>query len=149
MTPEALAALHARCFDAAPRPWSLRDFENLLDDPLTLLVTGDGGFALGRVIAPEAELLTLAVAPARRRQGLGRALVARLEAGAAARGATVMFLEVAATNAPARALYAGLGYAQDGRRRGYYGPGVDALVLRRCLDGRGGPRKNHLTGLGA
>ena len=135
MTPEALAALHARCFDAAPPPWSARDFENLLADPLTLLVIDDGGFALGRVIAPEADLLTLAVDPARRRQGLGRALVARLETAAAARGAATMFLEVAATNAPARALYAALGYAQAGLRRGYYGPGIDALVLRRALDG--------------
>lgn len=145
MMPEALSALHARCFDAAPRPWSLRDFESLLADPLTLLVTDDGGFALGRVIAPEAELLTLAVAPARRRQGLGRALVARLEAAAAARGAAAMFLEVAATNGPARALYAALGYARAGLRRGYYGPGIDALVMHRRLgEGAGVPAEESI-----
>jgi ribosomal-protein-alanine N-acetyltransferase len=44
-----------------------------------------------------------------------------------------MFLEVAAPNAPARALYAGRGYAQVGLRRGYYAFDIDALVLRRAL----------------
>jgi ribosomal-protein-alanine N-acetyltransferase len=44
-----------------------------------------------------------------------------------------MFLEVAETNAAARALYLRRGYRQVGLRRGYYAPGLDALVLRRTL----------------
>lgn len=133
MTPEALAALHARCFDTAPRPWSVTEFARLVADPAILLVTERDGFALARMIAPEAELLTLAVDPGQRRQGIARRLMARLEAEAVAWGARVMFLEVAATNLPAGALYSALGYAQIGRRHGYYAPGIDALVLSRSL----------------
>jgi ribosomal-protein-alanine N-acetyltransferase len=133
MTPEALAALHGRCFDAAPRPWDAAEFAALLEAPGTLLVTRAGGFALGRVVGPEAEILTLAVDPAARRRGIATRLVAELEGAATARGAREAFLEVAADNAAARALYTGLGYAQAGLRRDYYGSGTDALVLTKIL----------------
>lgn len=140
MTPEALAALHARCF-TTPRPWSAGEFAQLLDSPRCFLLTRpqDGppntplGFLLGRVIADEAELLTLAVAPEARRAGLGRDLTREFAATSRARGATGAFLEVAADNRAARALYAGLGWREAGRRRGYYGPGRDALVLSLAL----------------
>lgn len=92
---------------------------------------------MGRVIADEAELLTLAVAPPARRQGLGRGLLAHFLDEARRRGATRAFLEVAADNGPACALYQAGGFAEDGRRRGYYrGPDgvvVDALLLSRAL----------------
>ena len=153
MTPGALAALHARAFTDAPRPWSAAEFAALLAAASTLLVARGEGFALGRVAGPEAELLTLAVDPGARRRGLGRALVGAFEATAAARGAEEVLLEVAVTNAPARALYAGLGYVVVGRRPGYYrrvaAPPVDALVLRRALGaGRPGRPKNRLTDSG-
>lgn len=133
MTPEGLAALHARCFERTPRAWTAPEFAALLAEPTTILITADGGFALGRTAGTEAEVLTLAVEPARRRQGVARALVARLEAAAAARGAQDVFLEVAATNLAATALYAGLGYAPAGIRRNYYAPGLDAHVLKKRL----------------
>jgi ribosomal-protein-alanine N-acetyltransferase len=137
MTPEALAALHALAFTDTPRPWRVAEFAALLRQPGMLLVTREGGFALGRVAGTEVELLTLAVDPEARRRGIGRALVASFEAEAVAQGASESFLEVAATNAGARALYAGLGYSEAGRRRGYYrrpnAPAVDALVLRKDL----------------
>lgn len=97
------------------------------------LVSAAGGFILARVAADEAEILTLAVAPAARRRGLGRALVGAALAGAAARGAASLFLEVAETNVPALALYAQCGFGAVGRRRGYYGGSVDALVLRAAI----------------
>jgi ribosomal-protein-alanine N-acetyltransferase len=137
MTPDALAALHALAFTDTPRPWSAAEFGALLAQPTTLLAVLPGGFALGRVAGPEVELLTLAVHPARRRRGVGSALVQAFEAAAAARGATESLLEVAVTNAAARALYARLGYRPAGRRPGYYlragAPPVDALVLCRRL----------------
>lgn len=137
MTPEALADLHARAFDDTPPPWSARDFAGLVSEPSTVLVTGPSGFALGRVLGPDAELLTLAVAPETRRQRHGTALVAAFEAAARARGAQMVFLEVAEHNAAARTLYGRCGYGSVGRRRGYYaragGPAVDALVLVRSL----------------
>ncbi len=92
-----------------------------------------GGFILARVAADEAEILTLAVAPPARRNGLATALLHAAETRAEIAGATAMFLEVADANAPARSLYARRGYVQVGLRRGYYAGGEDALVLRRKL----------------
>lgn len=132
MTPEDLARLHAQCF-TRPRPWSATDFRNLSNAQGSLLLTGGAAFLLGRVIGPEAELLTLAVDPAARRRGQGRALVTRFLAAARAQGAETAFLEVAADNTAAIALYAATGWTEVGRRRGYYGDGIDALVLRRDL----------------
>ncbi|MFC2969305.1 GNAT family N-acetyltransferase [Acidimangrovimonas pyrenivorans] len=135
-TPDALAALHARCF-TTPRPWSADEFASLLSLPGCFLLTGTGGFLLGRAIAGEAELLTLAVAPETRRRGLGRTLLARFEAEAAARGAENAFLEVAADNAPARALYETAGWRQTGRRKNYYrgaARAVDALLYAKAMD---------------
>lgn len=134
MTPAALAALHAACF-TTPRPWSEAEFASVLAAPGALLLTSDHGFLLGRVAAGEAELLTLAVAPAARRTGEGRDLVRRFLAAAEGQGATVAFLEVASDNPAAQALYRATGWHEAGRRRGYYAPGVDALVLRRDLTG--------------
>ena len=87
---------------------------------------------VGRVIADEAELLTLVVGRAARRRGTGRTLLARFEAEARTRGAEEAFLEVAADNAAARGLYAGAAWYEAGRRRGYY-KGIDALILRKTL----------------
>lgn len=92
-----------------------------------------GGVIIARAVADEAEVLTLAVDPASQRQGIGRALLERAAATAQERGAQAIFLEVAADNAPAQALYAALGFAAVGCRRGYYPSGGDALVLRRRL----------------
>ena len=137
MTPAGLAALHARCF-TTPRPWTEAEFAEFLADPLTfLLVEGDAGFLLGRAVAGEAELLTVAVAPEARRRGLGRKLVSRFLYQARLRGADSAFLEVAADNLAAQSVYAAAGFTLAGRRKGYYrtqdGRAVDALVLRRML----------------
>ncbi|RMH45552.1 MAG: GNAT family N-acetyltransferase [Alphaproteobacteria bacterium] len=131
MTPEEMAALHRLCFSDAPPPWSAESFAAALERGAFALAA-PGGFALGRVVLDEAELLTLAVAPDRRHQGIGRALLTRFEAEAAARGAVAAFLEVAETNAPARALYAAAGWTPAGRRPGYHGR-TAALILRRDL----------------
>lgn len=146
--PADLAALHALCF-TRPRPWSADEFAALLAGPGAFLAGDATAFALGRAVAGEAELLTLAVHPDARRRGRGRACLAAFEAAARARGATRAFLEVAADNAPARALYAAAGYAEAGRRRGYYaGPGgaaVDALILARTLAGPGGGAPENMV----
>lgn len=133
MTPDDLALVHADCFDDAPRAWSAQEFRDLLAQPHTFLLTRPHGFLLGRVIADEAELLTLAVAPTSRRHGIGRDLTADFAATSRDRGAVTAFLEVAADNAPARALYTELGWQQAGLRRGYYRPGLDGLVMRLDL----------------
>lgn len=136
MTPEEMAALHARCF-TTPRPWSAAEIAALQADPLCFCLQRDGAFLIGRVVAGEAELLTLAVAPETRRKGVGRALLTGFLAESARRGAEQAFLEVTEENDPALALYATGGFAQAGRRRGYYrradGSALDALVMVRSL----------------
>ena len=77
--------------------------------------------------------MTIAVAPTARRAGLGAALVATFEAEAKARGAVTAYLEVSSDNVAGQALYAGAGWQNAGRRRNYYGDGVDALVLRKLI----------------
>ena len=132
MTPADMAALHAASF-TTPRPWSEAEITDLLASPLVIALTRPHGFLLGRVVAGEAELLTVAVDPAERRQGTGAALVAGFLTESRARHAESAFLEVAESNTPARALYARHGFAPAGKRRAYYhapdGSAQDALVL--------------------
>jgi ribosomal-protein-alanine N-acetyltransferase len=107
---------------------------------------------LARVAADEAEILTIGVAPEARRLGVGRGLLAAAMRRAASAGAAAMFLEVASTNTPARALYENAGFVRVGRRARYYPNGGDALVLRADLaapgSGCGGviPRGAGATG---
>lgn len=135
MTPDRLARLHGACF-VRPRPWTAAEFAGLLDSPHVFVLSRPEGFLLGRVAADEAELLTLAVAPAARRRGIARGLLAGFAATSRARGAVRAFLEVAADNAPAQALYRGAGWREAGRRRRYYAADLDAVVMGLDL-GRG------------
>ncbi|MGB3688302.1 MAG: GNAT family N-acetyltransferase [Jannaschia helgolandensis] len=131
MTPKKMAALHAQAFDGSAR-WSAESFTAMLDRSDTIIVSGNDGFALGRVMADEAELLTIVVALAQRGQGTARTLLSDFDREARKLGATQAFLEVAADNAPARALYAATGWIQVGLRPGYY-DGTDARLLRKTL----------------
>ena len=92
------------------------------------------GWAGVLVLGESAEILTVGVVPAGRRQGTARRLVAALLAEAVRRGAVEAFLEVRVDNAAARALYAGEGFTEIGLRRGYYDAGrVDAVTMRKGL----------------
>ncbi|MGY6534875.1 MAG: GNAT family N-acetyltransferase [Pararhodobacter sp.] len=146
MTPDDLARLHRAAF-AFPPPWSAAAFATTLAQPAVFLLASPCGqaFVLGRVVAGEAELLTLATAPAARRQGLARGLLQGFDKAATERGATTAFLEVAETNTAAMALYAATGWITAGRRPGYYhcpadrtdqggqGRPIAALVLQKPL----------------
>ena len=129
-----LAAIHAACF---PDAWNTRALAELLATPGTFAVSSSDGFILARTAAGEAEVLTIAVSPAGRRTGLGRILVREAASHAQQSGAQTMFLEVAISNTAARALYAGLGFTEAGRRKGYYARSgaapEDALILRSNL----------------
>ncbi len=126
-----MATLHATGFPP-PERWSAAMLADAMTQPGAIVLREPDAFLLGRVAAGEAELHTLVVDPARRRSGIARRLLADFAARARGDGATEAFLEVAEGNAPARALYAGAGWAPVGRRRGYYG-GDDALILRIAL----------------
>ena len=129
-----LAEIHAAAFAES---WTVRTLAELLAAPGTFALHTEGGFILARVAANEAEILTLAVQPDRRRHGTGAALVRAAANEAMARDASQIFLEVALGNAAARALYAGLGFVAVGQRKGYYASGPDkpedALILRSKL----------------
>ena len=135
----ALAKAHASAFEA---PWPPEAFSGLLGTPgvfaLAAVDGGPVGLILMRAIAGEAEVLTLAVEPSHRRRGVARALLEAGLAQAAAAGAEACFLEVAADNIAALALYRAAGFEEAGHRGGYYrrpeGEAVDALVLRRTLN---------------
>ena len=136
MTPEEMAALHAACF-TTPRPWSAQEIRDTLASPHCFVLTEPQGFLIGRAVAGEAELITLAVDPAARQRGTGGRLVDAFLAEARTRGAESAFLEVSAANLPAQSLYARKGFEQKGKRRGYYQTPeqtrIDALVLVRAI----------------
>ena len=139
MTPDDLARLHAGCF-TTPRPWNAAEFASLLAEPIVFLEAAPTGFLLWRQAGPEAELLTLAVDPAARREGTGRILVQRFLSAARRNGAEDAFLEVAADNRPARALYSSEGFGEIAVRPRYYArpdqPPLDAIVMQRaCKSG--------------
>jgi [ribosomal protein S18]-alanine N-acetyltransferase len=135
----AIAAVHAVSFQ---RGWSEEEFERLLTDRSVIAHrTTNGrtltGFILSRMAAGEAEILSVAVAPARRGKGLARALLNHHLRRLAGLGVHAIFLEVGKDNAPALSLYRHSGFKEVGQRPGYYqhdkkGP-VAALVLRRDL----------------
>jgi ribosomal-protein-alanine N-acetyltransferase len=124
-----LAALHAGSF---PDPWDARAIRELFAGPGVFAFFGPDGFILARAAGGEAEILTLAVAPQARRRGLGRLLIGMAARHARELGADSLFLEVAADNIAAQALYRGVGFAAVGRRKAYYG-GQDADVLKVML----------------
>jgi len=134
--PAWLAGLHAACF-TTPRPWTTDEFTQLLQAPTCALAHTADGFALARVAADEAELLTIAVLPGARRQGVAHGLLDALETDLQKRGVTRIFLEVSGENAPAIALYRAAGYVQAGQRASYYrhpdGRVEDGLILSKHL----------------
>lgn len=135
----ALADVHALAFSDS---WSAGE--------IAALIRGAGGFGfvarkdeeiagfiLCRTIADEAEVLTLATTPARRRGGVARGLVDAASSHAAQRGAVKLFLEVAEDNHGAIALYQTTGFEQVGSRVAYYsrpGGAIAALVMRCDLN---------------
>lgn len=128
-----LAAIHAAAFPKG-EAWSETVIGlQIAAHNVFALLDERGGMMLARVIVDEAEIVTLAVEPAQRRQGLGGDLMGAALALAAERGAKAMFLEVDISNAPAKALYARSGFFQVGRRKRYYANGADALILRAEL----------------
>lgn len=138
MTPEQMAALHARAFGGQGRAWSAQEFATLMSSGHVFAVGDDTSFALGRAIADEAELLTIATDPDHWRTGLGRACLRRFEREARARDAATIFLDVAEDNLSATMLYRSEGYVELARRASYYARKgalrVDALILRKTLD---------------
>jgi [ribosomal protein S18]-alanine N-acetyltransferase len=131
----ALAAVHAASFR---RGWSEEEFHRLVADRAVVChraVIGRtlAGFIVSRMTAPEAEILSVAIAPPWRGRGFARPLLDLHLRRLAGLGARAVFLEVGENNAPACRLYRRAGFSEVGRRQGYYDGGATALVLRRDL----------------
>lgn len=139
----AVAALERATFSD---PWSESAFRDAFDNGVTFLVA-EGiteparvtGYILARHVADEGEILSLGVVAEGRRRGVGRALVATLMKSLTVLGVRGVYLEVRESNDAARALYAGFGFREVGRRTRYYRrPVEDAIVLRAANSAAGG-----------
>ena len=126
-------------------PWSRAFFEKELATPFARLVVVEedappGQWVVGYTcrwrVTDEVHLLNVAVHPERRGLGHGRLLVGAVVAEAEAARTRVVYLEVRAGNVIARRLYRQLGFRDLGVRRGYYGPGQDAIVMELRLSAR-------------
>lgn len=131
----AIAAVHAASF---LRGWGEDEFHRLLLDRSVVIHRATIsrtliGFIVSRLTAAEAEILSVAIAPAWRGRGFARPLLDLHLRRLAGLGACAVFLEVDQHNAPACRLYRQRGFYEVGRRQGYYGGGATALVLRRDL----------------
>ena len=129
-------------------PWTEETLGTALSsERMMVLVADEGGEALGDgaarlvgyvvalVVAPDAEIADLAVAPDARRRGIGRALLTRALGDLTASAVQWVHLEVRESNRAARTLYEAAGFRAVGRRRGYYRrPIEDALLLTREID---------------
>jgi ribosomal-protein-alanine N-acetyltransferase len=134
-----LAQLHGAAFH---RGWGEGEFEVMLTERNTLvhrLRRGRRtiGFAVSRMAADEAELLSIAIDAAQRGRGLSRTLLLTHLGHLAGRGVHKVFLEVEENNQPARRLYERAGFEAIGRRERYYqqagGEQLNALLMRRDL----------------
>lgn len=119
-----------------PYPWTRGNFSDALANGYLCYVEEQAGgicaYAILMPVVDEAELLTIGVAAAQQRRGLGRAMLHGMLGLAQGRKTNRVFLEVRASNAAAIALYRGAGFVEVGLRRDYYqnasGSG-DALVM--------------------
>ncbi|MET0983063.1 MAG: ribosomal protein S18-alanine N-acetyltransferase [Telluria sp.] len=142
MLPADVDEVHALECSVFPHPWSRANFADslaagydawLLRDPQGKLA----GYFVLMYALDEAHLLDVAVAGERHGTGLGRYLLETLCARARDMGAESVLLEVRPTNERALAVYQRFGFAEIGRRKGYYpaheGKREDAIVMRHTV----------------
>ena len=132
---DAVLAIEQVCF---PRGWSCTHFQaELASERATCVVAEQDGLVAGylclTVLLDEAEILNVAVDPARQRGGIGNCLLQYACDEALRRGGVVLRLEVRATSSPAIALYQRWGFRQTGLRKGYYEDRIDAVLMDKPL----------------
>ena len=145
MRPSDLPAVMQVTHRSLPLSWGETVWREELASPLGryLVLEEDGavsGYIGLKLISDEAHVMTIAVRPEHRRQGLARTLVEVALADPAAADARRVHLEVRPSNVGARALYGSLGFVQTGLRFAYYGD-EDALLM--TLDLRRVPNRNR------
>ena len=127
----------------ADSPWSMgqfkEEFKGVPNTRYFLVATNTDdqivGYAAVLVVAAgvEADVLTVGVLPEYLRQGIATQFMAELEKWSISKQAPAMMLEVGTNNLSAITLYEKLGYQKISTREGYYGPGLDAFVMRKEL----------------
>tara|TARA_Y100000746_G_C15417149_1_gene412742 strand:- start:565 stop:984 length:420 start_codon:yes stop_codon:yes gene_type:complete len=117
MSPEELSAIHHECF-VQPRPWTPDEFKILLKK--NILLWKSRAFLLGRQVNGEAEILTLAVAPNERRNGLASSLIREFVNKMKQVKVKKIILEVDHRNKPALSLYKNFSFKKIGERKAYY-----------------------------
>lgn len=129
-----LAEIEKACFHA---PWSESMLREELDKGIFLVAERDGqavGYVGCQTVLDEGYITNVAVSPDARRQGIARALIAKLTDEARAAGLAFVTLEVRASNAPAIALYEGAGFVRVGVRKNFYtAPAEDAVLMTLFL----------------
>ncbi|MFZ2300640.1 MAG: ribosomal protein S18-alanine N-acetyltransferase [Gallionella sp.] len=118
-------------------PWTRGNFVDALNSGYLCCLDetkeeGIRGYAILMPAVDEAELLTIGVAAARQRKGLGRAMLSEMLDMARTRQLRRVFLEVRPSNVAAISLYRSVGFSEIGVRRGYYrdaGSSEDAVTM--------------------
>jgi ribosomal-protein-alanine N-acetyltransferase len=135
-----IVAIERLSFD---QPWSRASFVHELSLPFSrtlVSLTDNGpvadlmGYLCRWLVADECHILSLAVDPRFRRNGIAAILMGDVIAEAVLKRVTVMTLEVRRSNLPARNLYRKLNFAERRVRKNYYGPGEDAIIMERHLE---------------
>lgn len=124
-----LENLHKACFPH--KPWTAQDFADLKKSGCEIIAS-QNGFAVWRVVADEAEIITIGVHPDARKNGIASAMLTLIEDDVKKHGGNKIFLEVAENNTAARALYEVNGYKQIGTRPKYYDE-IDAILMEKTL----------------
>jgi ribosomal-protein-alanine N-acetyltransferase len=136
MTPDKFAALHAAAFKHS-RAWSSEEFTRLLAQKSTVAFCNEYTLLIGRLIADEAEILTIATHPDYQMRGHAKSALVAFEREVQSRGGKTIFLEVADDNDSAKSLYLREGFERIATRNRYYsrpnGQFADALVMKKYL----------------
>ena len=141
---DVLSEIHAATFR---RGWSGAEFEALLLQPgvhaliaqfrKTFGATAPAGFILYRIVADEAEILSVAVVQGYRRRGIARQLLEEALRHLYREGVRSIHLEVEDSNLAAVSLYRAMEFRESGKRPGYYAQAREtpggALVMVRQL----------------
>ena len=123
----SLAKLHTECFPG--KPWTALDFSELRNSGCEITAS-ENSFIVWRVVADEAEIITIGVRPSARRFGVASALIAVMENGLCKEGVKKIFLEVAVDNEAAIKLYEKNGFIRVGVRPKYY-DGTDGVIMEK------------------
>ncbi len=131
---DGLCDVENACFSP---PWSRASMESTLTgDGRCVLLAEEAGRTVGYAsywrVLEEADVLSVAVLPEFRRQGIGMALMGALLTQAKSESVEIVHLEVRRSNVTAQSLYERCGFAADGLRPRYYSRPTEDAVLMSC-----------------